>query len=55
MLGGNSDKSELPLQVHLALFISPLFLLIPKSLHKLKGRTDMFEVMEVHSYTSIYI
>ena len=40
-----ADRDELPL--HLALFLSPLYLLLPKSLHKMKGRIDIFDVMEV--------
>lgn len=46
-IGSNVDKLDLPLR--LALFISPLFLLIPKSLHKLKGRVDVHELIEVRS------
>jgi hypothetical protein len=45
IVASSSDKLEVPLR--LALFISPLFLLIPKSLHKLKRRVDFFEVIEV--------
>ena len=41
----NSDKLELP--IRLALFISPLFLLSQKSLHKMKGRIDIVDVMKV--------
>lgn len=40
-----SDKMEIPLR--LALFISPIYLLVPKLLHKMKGRIDIFEVMDV--------
>jgi hypothetical protein len=40
-----SEKLELPLR--LGLFISPLYLLIPISLHKMKGRIDIIDVMEV--------
>ncbi|KAF8812613.1 hypothetical protein BYT27DRAFT_7207620, partial [Phlegmacium glaucopus] len=44
IVASSSDKLEVPFR--LALFISPLFLLIPKSLHKLKRRVDFFEVIE---------
>lgn len=41
----NSEKLELP--IRLALFVSPLFLLTPKSLYKVKGRIDIGDVMQV--------
>ena len=46
----STDKLELP--IRLAFFLSPIILLIPKSIHKLKGRIDIFDVMEV-SYDKI--
>lgn len=48
----SSDKSELPLR--LALFISPIYLLMPKCLHKLKRRVDFFSLIEVN-YQPLYI
>ena len=39
------DKLELPLRV--SLFISPLALLNTKQIHKLRGKGDIFEVMDV--------
>jgi hypothetical protein len=41
----SSDKLELP--IRLAFFISPLFLFTTKSLHKVKGRIDIDNVMQV--------
>lgn len=49
----NSDQRELP--IRLALFISPLFLLHPKSLHKVKGRIDVVDVMQVRIRQFLYV
>lgn len=50
---GNIDKSQLPLR--LALFISPLYLLVPKLLHKTTGRAELLEVMEVSLSFNLYV
>ena len=41
------DKITHPLALYLTLFISPIFLLIPKTLHKSMGRVDFYKIMKV--------
>jgi hypothetical protein len=48
-----SDAAKLELPLRLAMFVSPLFLLIPKSLHKSKRRIDALEVTQVCSSTRL--